>query len=100
MSRYRTIRARYVYVDRDGDLWLGQWGRRTDSAQESYRTDVHKRRRPRGQCNDARSPSHRRQAVGRWQVRRSFPVFKGTDQNGQNTAMITTTLFFLGATNP
>jgi hypothetical protein len=27
-------------------------------------------------------------------------VFKGTDQNCQNTAMVTTTLFFLGATNP
>ncbi len=27
-------------------------------------------------------------------------TFKGTDQNGQNTAMVTTTLFFLGATNP
>jgi len=27
-------------------------------------------------------------------------VVKGTDQNGQNTAMVTTTLFFLGATNP
>jgi len=27
-------------------------------------------------------------------------TFKGTDQNGQNTASVTTTLFFLGATNP
>jgi len=27
-------------------------------------------------------------------------TYKGTDQNGQNTAMVTTTLFFLGATNP
>jgi len=27
-------------------------------------------------------------------------TYKGTDQNGQNTASVTTTLFFLGATNP
>lgn len=27
-------------------------------------------------------------------------TLKGTDQNGQNTASVTTTLFFLGATNP
>jgi len=27
-------------------------------------------------------------------------TFHGTDRNGQNTAMVTTTLFFLGATNP
>ncbi|MGA3133244.1 MAG: hypothetical protein ABSD59_20790 [Terracidiphilus sp.] len=27
-------------------------------------------------------------------------TFKGTDQNGQNTASVTTTLFFLGATDP
>jgi hypothetical protein len=27
-------------------------------------------------------------------------TFKGTDQDGQNTASVTTTLFFLGAANP
>ncbi|MGD0829973.1 MAG: hypothetical protein ABR907_03450 [Terracidiphilus sp.] len=27
-------------------------------------------------------------------------TYKGTDQNGQNTASVTTTLFFLGAANP
>jgi hypothetical protein len=27
-------------------------------------------------------------------------TYKGTDQDGQNTAMVTTTMFFLGATNP
>lgn len=27
-------------------------------------------------------------------------TFKGTDQNGQNAASVTTTVFFLGATNP
>jgi hypothetical protein len=27
-------------------------------------------------------------------------TFKGTDQNGQNTASVTTTLFYLGETNP
>jgi len=27
-------------------------------------------------------------------------TFNGTDQNGQNTAMVTTSLFFLGAANP
>lgn len=27
-------------------------------------------------------------------------TFHGTDQNGQNTASVATTLFFLGATNP
>jgi hypothetical protein len=27
-------------------------------------------------------------------------TFKGTDQNGQNTASVTTTLFFLGADHP
>lgn len=27
-------------------------------------------------------------------------TFKGTDQDGQNTASVTTTLFFLGTTNP
>ena len=27
-------------------------------------------------------------------------TFKGTDQNGQNTASVQTTLFFLGSTNP
>ena len=41
---------------------------------------------------------------GREQVGNNASVkrvtFKGTYQNGQNTAAVTTTLFFLGATNP